>query len=63
MRKVVCKNFQELMEQVHSSEPGTAYIVSAPSSNGEITITFLTLEDMLELPVTSAELGTAATLH
>lgn len=63
MRKVVCKNFQELMEQVRSSEPNTAYIVSAPSSNGEITITFLTAEDMLELPATSVELGTAVTRH
>lgn len=63
MRKVVCKNFQELMEQVRSSEPDMAYIVSAPSSNGEITITFLTVEDMLELPVTPEDSGIAATRH
>lgn len=40
-----------------------AYIVSPPSSNGEIIITFLTEEDLYDLPVVLENNGTRATRH
>lgn len=61
MRSVVCKNFSELKDLLRSYEPGTAYIVNPPSSNGEIVITFLTEEDIYELPPALEINGTLVT--
>lgn len=40
-----------------------AYIVSPLSSNGEITVTFLTAEDLYDLPAVLEDNGTQATQH
>lgn len=63
MRKALCKNLQELMEQVLLSEESTVYIVSAPSSDGVITIIFLTEEDLSELLPVLEMNGLPVTLH
>ena len=63
MRKIVCKDLNELKEHVRSLGRSMAYIVSPPSSNGEITVTFLTAEDMYDLPAVLENNGTPATRH
>lgn len=63
MRKIVCKDSKELMEHLRLLGQSTGYIVSPPSSNGEITITLLTVEDLLDLPVILEDNGVLATRH